>query len=105
MSAWDPARKPEGQSFPYYHRWFFRTGANGDFETLVRLLKPKPVDPRVGIREMDVQFPDPKCAGVDKPELGGILRLGGALRPPHKVPPEPPDKYETWDSRSRGPPG
>jgi hypothetical protein len=97
MSAWDPAARPDGQSFPYYYRWFFRTGANGDFETLVRLLKPKPVNARVGIREMDVQFPDPKVRGVDKPELGGILRLGGALRPPHKVPPDPPDKYETWD--------
>jgi hypothetical protein len=97
MSAWDPAARPEGQSFPFYHRWFFRTGANGDFETLVRLLKPKPVDPQVGIRDMDVQFPDANVRGLDKPELGGILKLGGALRPPHKVPPAPPDKYETWD--------
>jgi hypothetical protein len=97
LSAWDPAARPEGQSVPYYHRWFFRTGASGDFETLVRLLVPKPVDPRVGIREMDVQFPGSNVRGVDKPELGGILKLGGALRPPHKVPPEPPDKFETWD--------
>jgi hypothetical protein len=97
MSAWDTGTRPEGQSFPYYHRWFFRTGENGDFETLVRLLKPKPVDPRVGIREMDVQAPGSNVPGVDKPELGGILLLGGALKPPHKVPPEPPDKFETWD--------
>jgi len=97
MSAWDAAARPEGQSFPYYHRWYFRTGSTGDFETLVRLLKPMPVDPRVGIREMDVQFPGSGVSGVDKPELGGILKLGGALRPPTKVPPDPPDKYETWD--------
>src|SRR5712691_8215613 len=45
MSAWDAGTRPEGASFPYYYRWFFRTGANGDFETLVRLLVPKPVDP------------------------------------------------------------
>jgi hypothetical protein len=97
MSAWDPAARPEGQSFPYYHRWFFRTGLSGDFETLVRLLVPKPVDPRVGFREMDVQEPGSNVPGVDKPSLGGILKLGGALQPPSKVPPEPPDKYETWD--------
>ena len=97
MSAWDPAARPEGQSFPFYHRWFFRTGTSGDFETLVRLLVPKPVDPRVGFREMDVQEPGSNVPGVDKPELGGILKLGGALQPPAKVPPEPPDKFETWD--------
>ncbi len=97
MSAWDPGVRPEGQSFPYYHRWFFRTGTTGDFESLVRLLVPKRVDRRVGTREMDVQNPDPLVSGVDNPELGGVLKLGGALRPPAKVPPELPDKYETWD--------
>ena len=97
MSAWDPSARPEGQNFPYYHRWFFRTGVSGDFESLVRLLVPKPVDPRVGTREMDVQDPGSTVDPLDKPELGGILKLGGALLPPSKVPPEPPDKFETWD--------
>jgi hypothetical protein len=46
---------------------------------------------------MDVQAPAPKVAGVDNPKLHGILRLGGALRPPTSVPPKPPDIYETWD--------
>ena len=80
-----------------YHRWHFRTGTNGDFETLVRLLVPKPVDRRVGTREVDVQFPGSTVRGVDRPELGGVLKLGGALRPPTPVPPPPPDIYETWD--------
>ena len=97
MSAWDPAPRPEGQSFPIYCRWCFRSGSSGDFETLVRLLKPKPVDPRVGVREMDVQDPRANVRGLDKPELGGILKLGGALQRPDADPPEPPDKYETWD--------
>ena len=57
MSSWDAPARPEGQSFPYYHRWYFRTATTGDFETLVRLLRPKPVDPRVGTREMDVLDP------------------------------------------------
>nr|WP_280252751.1 hypothetical protein [Nocardia abscessus] len=96
-SAWEAPDRPEGLSFPYYHRWYFRTGTTGDFETLVRLLTPKPVDPRVGFREMDVLDPGSNVRPLDKPELGGILKLGGALQPPDKVPPEPPDKYETWD--------
>src|ERR1700736_1376342 len=97
MSAWDSGTRPDGQNFPYYYRWYFRTADNGDFETLVRLLKPKPVDPRVGNRDMDVQDPGSDVRGLDKPELGGILRLGGALQPPADVPPKPPDKFETWD--------
>ena len=97
-SAWDPVDRPEPKNFPYYYRWFFRTGDNGDFETLVRLLVPKPVNPRVGTREMDVKDPGSNVAPLDKPELGGILKLGGALLPPSEVPPAPPDKFETWDN-------
>jgi hypothetical protein len=74
MSAWDPAARPEGQSFPYYHRWFFRTGLSGDFETLVRLLVPKPVDPRVGFREMDVQEPGSNVPGLDPATRQGPCR-------------------------------
>ena len=40
-----PACRP---CIPYYHRWYFRTGTVGDFEYLVRLLKPRPADARVG---------------------------------------------------------
>ncbi len=97
LSAWDPGPRPEPQSHPIYHRWAFRTGASGDFETLVRLLKPKPVDPRVGIRDMDVQDPRANVRPLDKPELGGVLRLGGALRRPTTAPPQPPDTWDTWD--------
>ena len=98
MSAWDAGARPDALSYPYYYRWFFRTGDNGDFETLVRLLQPKPVDPRVGIRNMDVTDPGSNVPGVDNPALGGILHLGGALEPPHAVPPKPPDVFETWDN-------
>jgi hypothetical protein len=37
--AWKNAANIE---FPYYHRWYFRTGNVGDFEYLVNLLQPKP---------------------------------------------------------------
>jgi hypothetical protein len=68
MSAWDSGARPQGQSFPYYHRWYFRTGTTGDFETLVRLLVPKPVNPRVGVRE---RLADPGLELLDRRPLGG----------------------------------
>ena len=102
MSAWDSGTRPEATSFPYYYRWYFRTGTTGDFETLVRLLAPKPVDPRVGTRDMDVQMPNAIVRGVDKPELGGKLRLGGALRRARFRPPAPPDRTRRGTCRSRG---
>ena len=78
------------RSCPYHHRWYFRTGAVGDFEYLVRLLEPQPIDSRVGIRDMDVQKPGANLRSgiVDAPttppeqRLEGILKLGGALRIP-----------------------
>ncbi|MGD2092027.1 MAG: hypothetical protein PVH61_38005 [Candidatus Aminicenantes bacterium] len=84
-SSWD-----NGQTeFPYYHRWYFRTGTVGDFEYLVRLLEPKSVDSRVGLRDMDVQEPGANIRGItdepgatDEQRLGGILKLGGALKIP-----------------------
>jgi hypothetical protein len=50
--AWSVATE-----FPVYYDWFFRTGAAGDFEELVRALKPRPIDKRVGIRDLDIQQP------------------------------------------------
>ncbi len=85
--AWSDAVLPT--ELPYYYRWAFNTGSKGDFEYLVRLLKPQPVDKRVGTRDMDVQKPGANIKGIiDAPdatedqELGGILKLGGALRIP-----------------------
>lgn len=96
--AWGVPPGEEAGNFPYYFRWQFRTGAMGDFEYLVRLLKPRPMDPRVGLRDMDVQRPE---AGL--PNLGvlsDILRLGGALRVPYdtlkKKDQDEFDKYDLW---------
>ncbi len=55
-SAWN-SNGADADSFPVYFRWRFRTGTIGDFEYLVRLLEPKPVDKRVGVRDLDVQRP------------------------------------------------
>jgi hypothetical protein len=81
-SAWGTQAREQGSSFPYYFRWHFRTSTAGDFESLVRLLQPKPVDRRVGTREMDVQRPGINIRGLDDAGLRGVLKLGGALRVP-----------------------
>lgn len=104
-SAWADypagAEKPrqQGSEYPYYFRWYFRTGGHGDFLYLVRLLKPKPVDPRVGVRDMDVHEPGSSIPGI--PDLKGILRLGGALQVPEedldKAQKEERQRFEDWD--------
>jgi len=103
--AWSDAAVPA--ELPYYYRWYFRTGTVGDFEYLVRLLEPKPVDSRVGLREMDVQTPGANIQGIidapgatDEQKLKGILKLGGALRIPDiSYTPEEREiveKYRNW---------
>ena len=82
-SAWGVyAGREDADFLPVYFRWTFRTGAIGDFEYLVRLLQPKPVNRRVGTRDIDVQRPAPNLPGVSDPALAGVLALGGALRVP-----------------------
>ncbi|MGH9869332.1 MAG: hypothetical protein ACREAA_14365 [Candidatus Polarisedimenticolia bacterium] len=101
------ASRPESAFFPFYYRWYFRTAERGDFESLVRLLKPKKVDSRVGHRDMDVTRPAPNITGINDPDLGGVLRLGGALRAPLETlaPADRAehDKYDAWDSPSPHP--
>lgn len=96
--AWTDSVTPS--SMPYYHRWYFRTGTVGDFEYLVRLLEPKPIDARVGNRDIDVQDPGVNIKGiVDDPaateeqQLNGVLKLGGALRVPDIF--YTPEEFET----------
>lgn len=86
--------------FPYYYRWRFNTGSMGDFEYLVRLLKPKKADSRIGRRVMDMTKPEGNLTwkeDTDHP-LGGILRLGGALQVPEEaLTPEEIAKKEKFD--------
>jgi hypothetical protein len=83
FSAWAQyAGRQRPADYPVYYRWYFRTGALGDFEYLVEQLKPQPADPRVGVRDMDVQDPGSNIPGITNPALGGVLRLGGALQVP-----------------------
>jgi hypothetical protein len=104
FSAWGTyAGKSEATNYPIYYRWYFRTGSSGDFEYLVRQLRHQPVDKRVGTRDIDVQDPDPgsNLPGITDADLGGVLRLGGALRVP-RLDLDLTDlaevrKYENWD--------
>ncbi|MDQ6700694.1 MAG: hypothetical protein M3Z36_10980, partial [Acidobacteriota bacterium] len=102
FSAWDTyGGKPAATSFPVFYRWSFRTASHGDFEYLVRLLKPRPVDKKVGTRDMDVQDPGSNIPGILDAPLAGVLKLGGALRVPDADlnPAELAErnKYENWD--------
>jgi hypothetical protein len=103
FSAWQPyPNRAEPGGMPYYHRWYFRTGTEGDFEYLVRLLEAKPAHPRVGSRDMDVRRPGSNLPGILDADLGGVLRLGGALRVPRaslsEDALEEAERYENWDS-------
>ncbi|HTY30750.1 hypothetical protein [Mycobacterium sp.] len=94
FSAWAGyQQRPMSQSHPYFYSWSFTTGDRGDFEYLVRLLKPQPVDPKVGHRDINVQDPGSNLPGITNPALNGILRLGGALQIPGSD--QSPD--ENWD--------
>jgi hypothetical protein len=101
-SAWaDYTGREDGSAMPYYHRWFFGTSAVGDFEYLVRKLRPKPVDPRVGTRDIDVLDPGANLPPIADNEPPGVLPLGGALRVPDEaLTPEAievRERREQWD--------
>ncbi|MFN5168102.1 MAG: hypothetical protein ACK5DD_00645 [Cyclobacteriaceae bacterium] len=92
--AWEDANN----QFPYYYSWYFRTGNVGDFEYLVDLIKPKPADKSIGVRDVDVTSPGAGLPGFQ--ELDGVLKLGGALKvPPSEFTPEElaeVNKYDKW---------
>lgn len=93
-ASWDAAGA-RGE-MPFYYEWFFRTGANSDFESLVRALKPLPMPPTVGIRDMDCKRPDfVKADGTGElPATSpALLGLEGAVKSPtttSTVFPDPP---------------
>ncbi|QDQ09592.1 hypothetical protein [Streptomyces spectabilis] len=106
-SGWGPpyAGRPAAGRLPYYHRWSFTSGSTGDFESLVRLLRPRTPDPLVGRRDIDVhRSPGLGLPGIVTPDrLGGVLRLGGALKVPDP-PGGPVDEAENWDNWHDAPP-
>ena len=102
LSSWaDYANRPVSSLHPVYRRWYFKTGTVGDFEYLVRLLKPRAPDSRLGRRDMDTQDPGSNIPGIAKPQLKGVLRLGGALKVPDEALTDDQEteaqSYEDWD--------
>lgn len=69
-----PVEELPANRLPYYHSWKFRTGTKGDFEYLVRKLKPTDLE-NMGTRPMDCSQPG---FGIE-PETPEI-QLEGALR-------------------------
>ncbi len=83
-----------GAEFPVYYEWYFRTGEGGDFEDLVQRIQPRPVDPRVGVRDMDIAAPgfgmpvvaEPVGPGDPPSHHEGVVGLEGALKAPTMTP-------------------
>jgi hypothetical protein len=67
--------------FPIYFEWSFRTGVAGDFEALVRALVPRDMDPRVGIRDMDIAQPGFGVDSVTSPPDDAVGLEGALLAP------------------------
>lgn len=67
--------------FPIYFEWSFRTGVGGDFEALVRALVPRDMDPRVGIRDLDIAHPGFGIDAVANPPHGNVGLEGALLAP------------------------
>jgi hypothetical protein len=75
--AWTPAST--AVTLPVYFSWEFTTGSGGDFESMVRALRPRPLPPGVGTQRVYVG-----AAGAPFPALapdadGGEVELSGAL--------------------------
>lgn len=74
--AWRVEEDPASVELPVYLHWEFGTGSGGDFESLARRLRGRPVPAGVGTRDLDVADP-----GLGLPD-GGVLPMQGALRAP-----------------------
>ncbi|MFN0123864.1 MAG: hypothetical protein ACKV2V_25455 [Blastocatellia bacterium] len=75
-------------TLPVYYQWEFTTGEEGDFESLVRRLKPNPFPPAAGVRGLDIS----RTGFGIPPQPGVVLPLPGVLQPVRdpNVPATPP---------------
>jgi hypothetical protein len=84
---------PKGE-MPVYFEWYFHTGKNTDFESLVKMLQPRKMDSRIGIRDMDCSAPGFVKADGTTPFPGtspAIIGLEGALKAPSTISTKFPD--------------
>lgn len=77
--AWSLTPAPAVVTLPVYHQWSFRTGEGGDFESLARLLRARPVPAGLGKRPFRIDQPGFKLP--DGFPGKATLELEGALQP------------------------
>jgi len=85
QSSYQSGNAKEGLNpdlFPVYFQWEFLTGAIGDFEELVRLLKPQVPDKKVGRRPMYIGKPGFDVLNDLDSKDNITLGLEGALQVP-----------------------
>ncbi|NNE76539.1 MAG: hypothetical protein HKN31_05645 [Pricia sp.] len=75
LLSWDTPDEGAGKALPYYFDWEFSMGSQGDFENLVRKLKPRDLE-QMGTRPVDCSNPG---YGMDE-ENGLELHLEAALK-------------------------
>ena len=81
--AWRLDQPTAPFQLPVFYSWEFTTGPEGDFESLVRDLKPRPLPEQVGTRPLDLTRP-----GFSLPS-GGVITMKGILKPPEPVSAQP----------------
>jgi hypothetical protein len=81
--AWRLDQPSAPFQLPVFYSWEFTTGPEGDFESLVRDLKPRPLPDQVGTRPVDLTNP-----GFSLPS-GGVITMKGILKPPEAATAEP----------------
>jgi hypothetical protein len=76
--AWDiePLRDV---TLPVFHTWEFGTGLEGDFEDLVRRLRPAGQIPGLGARDVDLSHPWPDASPLDEADGPARLSVRGAM--------------------------
>jgi hypothetical protein len=91
LLSWDTPAEGAGKTLPYYHQWEFRTGTKGDFEYLVRILKPRVLE-NMGTRPIDVSNP-----GYGLQPEPTEMEMEGALKTLDT-------EYQDWGMDKEGPP-
>ena len=75
LLTWETPAEGAGKTIPYYFEWEFSTGTSGDFENLVRKLKPRDLT-NMGTRPIDCSNP-----GYGMLEENGLdLQMEAALK-------------------------
>ncbi|GAB3185099.1 hypothetical protein FHX75_11720 [Micromonospora palomenae] len=92
--AWGPGSPHPGADdpllLPVYHHWTFRTGPDGDFESLARRLRPRVLPAGVGRQPVDIAAPGGGLPTADEEGVEGrsVLGFEGALASPAMTPTE-----------------